>query len=630
MMVMWLAGCGKPVVRELPELSQPSPTPEAPPSPYATIGHGAGGWFFVKDGVPLAGLGVSVVQSKEAAPRDPARAYNALKAYDGNRTAWAQDAIARLKEWGFDMVGAWSEESANHAGLPYCRVVWLGGQSGHGRRADMRLVDVWDPAYAERLQQQAKNEVAPYAEDTNLVGFFINNELPFYGEFGWPTDPDRSLWDRYMALPAGAPGREKAAAFFKGYYGSIEKARADWEITSFEQLAEGPAPFPKSLGAQRFKHEWAGQVADRYFSLCAEAIRTYAPNHLILGSRYAGRPPAAVARAEAKYTDVISINHYSPSGHPDLAMLRNLHALTGRPILITEFSWRAQSNRSGNTNAKGAEVTVATQADRAQAYRTFVSEWMREPYAVGAHWFQYHDQPSDGRAFDGENSNYGIVDIYDRPYEELTQAMRETNTEVAAGLTKRVVPEEGYRFDPESWGELLAVRLDEGDLAAPFVIAPGTLPTSIKADAGNSGKVVVSGDAAILHYQTGSGWGLHTNSRLPEFAAGARQVVVRLRGTAGHRYRIFLSELGDGPPGQQTYAGAKGADGESFEYAPFVATGETQEIRIPLEDASIRQYWGNQRGDRKLATGGLGTFSLFVFPGQGAGEIRIESLEFSP
>lgn len=618
---LFAGACGKPTGQE----------PALPVTRFAVLHKGESGWVFVKDGKPFVSLAVSVVAPKEGAPRDPKKAYDGLGPFGGNRTAWAAATAERLRGWGFNSVGAWSDEAINRAGLPYARVLWLGGQSGHGQRPDMRLVDVWDPAFEERVARQAREEAAPYAEDTNLIGFFINNELPFYGEFGWPTDPDKSLWDRYMALPPGAPGRERAAAFFRERYGGIENARKDWEAGSFEEVARGRPPLPKSLGAQRFKHEWAGQVAERYFEICAREVRRNAPNHLILGCRYAGRPPAAVVRAEAKHTDVVSINHYRADGHPDLPMLRSLHALSGKPVLITEFSWRAAENRSGNANSKGAEVTVPAQADRARAYAAYVSEWMREPYALGAHWFQYHDQPSDGRSFDGENSNYGIVDIHDRPYEELVEAMRRTNRAVIEGLASRRLPAEGYVFDPQAWSELVPVKLGGGPLSSPVVLDLHAAAASarVKADTGNSGAVVFENGLRVS-YTSGPGWGLHADFSLPEMTAGARTAFIRIRGTAGHRARVFLTETGDGPPGQQAYSGRNGADGESFEYAPFTMTGAAQEILLPLGDGSIRQYWGNQRGDRTVATGGLGTLSVFVFPHQGAGEVTVESVEFRP
>lgn len=624
-----ISGCQKPASLDS-EQASPTP-PQVPPEPFIGLVQSERVWAFVKGDQELVGLGVNVIRPKEEAPRDPQKAYHGLAKHGGNIHAWAQATAERLKDWGFDTVGAWSDEAMYQVGVPYTRVVWLGGHSGHGRTADKRLVDVWDPDFAQRVAKQAEREVAPFANDSNLLGFFINNELPFYGEFGWPTDPDKSLWDRYMALSENAPGRVVAAAFFQSYYENLEKAQEDWEITSFEQLHQGPPPVAKSLGAQRFKHEWAGCVADKYFALCAGEIRRLAPRHLLLGSRHAGRPIAAVVRSEAKYVDVISINHYSSSGHPDLTMLRNLHALTGRPILITEFSWRAMENRSGNTNQKGAEVTVVSQADRAARYRTYVSEWMREPYAIGAHWFQYYDQPADGRSFDGENSNYGIVDIEDRPYEELTDAMRETNLAVAASRSQRRMPEGGFSFDPETWGELAPVALMSGPLEAPVNLDLTVVDFLIHSDAGNEGSIDRPESGGLrVSYQTGTGWGLHADASLPSFPAGARSLKIRLQGTSGHRFRIFLTEDGDGPPGLQVYSGRDGADGESFEYSPFIATGEAQEITVALEEATVRRFWGNQRGDRKLATGGLRTFSLFVFPGQGSGEVTLHSIAFLP
>jgi hypothetical protein len=45
----------------------------------------------------------------------------------------------------------------------------------------------------------------------------------------------------------------------------------------------------------------------------------------------------------------------------------------------------------------------------------------RTPFVLGADWFQYFDHPRHGRE-DGENYNFGLVDIFDRPYEEVTGA----------------------------------------------------------------------------------------------------------------------------------------------------------------------------------------------------------------
>ena len=49
---------------------------------------------------------------------------------------------------------------------------------------------------------------------------------------------------------------------------------------------------------------------------------------------------------------------------------------------------------------------------------------MDNPAFVGAHWFQYADEPLTGRTLDGENYNIGFVTVTDTPYPEMVQAAR--------------------------------------------------------------------------------------------------------------------------------------------------------------------------------------------------------------
>ena len=51
-----------------------------------------------------------------------------------------------------------------------------------------------------------------------------------------------------------------------------------------------------------------------------------------------------------------------------------------------------------------------------------------KPYMVGAHWFQYVDEPITGRAFDGENANIGFVTVADIPYPELVNAVKDVTS----------------------------------------------------------------------------------------------------------------------------------------------------------------------------------------------------------
>jgi len=48
------------------------------------------------------------------------------------------------------------------------------------------------------------------------------------------------------------------------------------------------------------------------------------------------------------------------------------------------------------------------------------------PAMIGAHWFQWLDEPVTGR-MDGENYNIGFIDVTDQPYRELVDAAKVTH-----------------------------------------------------------------------------------------------------------------------------------------------------------------------------------------------------------
>jgi hypothetical protein len=93
--------------------------------------------------------------------------------------------------------------------------------------------------------------------------------------------------------------------------------------------------------------------------------------------------------------------------------------------MITEFSFKAMD--SGLPNTKGAAEPVATQQDRAEGFTRYVQDLASLPSCVGFHWFEYRDQPPEGRGGDGENSNYGLVKMNGDPWDVLTTRMKEVN-----------------------------------------------------------------------------------------------------------------------------------------------------------------------------------------------------------
>ena len=161
------------------------------------------------------------------------------------------------------------------------------------------------------------------------------------------------------------------------------------------------------------------------------AIRRHDPNHLILGLRFGGGVPPAEMLEACKAFDVYSLNVYST--RVDTKVLEKIHQVTGRPIIVGEFHFGVP----GRGLAPGL-VQVRDQAERGIAYRYYVEQAAAFPGFIGTSWFQWVDQPCTGR-MDGENYNIGLVDVTDRPYAELVEAMRATHRRlqgVHAGTTQ--------------------------------------------------------------------------------------------------------------------------------------------------------------------------------------------------
>ena len=97
---------------------------------------------------------------------------------------------------------------------------------------------------------------------------------------------------------------------------------------------------------------------------------------------------------------------------------RKFTTMTGLPVIIGEFHFGVP----GRGLAPGLAQT-SNMEERAVAYRYYVENAAAHPALIGAHWFQWIDQPSTGR-FDGENYNIGLVDVTDRPYPDMIKAIK--------------------------------------------------------------------------------------------------------------------------------------------------------------------------------------------------------------
>lgn len=190
-----------------------------------------------------------------------------------------------------------------------------------------------------------------------------------------------------------------------------------------DTAAKGVGSDPYFLGVfvDNELHGWNenATVAEIYFKTIREEMDRALPNKLYLGCRFdfhywPEQGPKAPVRAAAKYTDVVSFNHYRYTAE-QLVPPSGVDA----PIIIGEFHFGALDRGLFHTGLR----SVADQAQRGKVYELYLRSALANPYVVGAHWFQYNDEAATGRG-DGENYQIGLLDTADTPYAETIGAAR--------------------------------------------------------------------------------------------------------------------------------------------------------------------------------------------------------------
>lgn len=302
---------------------------------------------------------------------------------DAVETKWVDLALNRLDAWGLNTIGNWSDSRLWDAHRKAYQVN-LGGWGM--REGYLGLPDVYSEEFAKTADRDAAAQCAPRKDDPWLLGYFIANEPPWPGRESLVVD---------MILDGKpCPIQQEAMSFLAG--GDTPGRRKEFIYRAFAKFVE----------------------------VTVAAIRRHDPNHLILGLRFGGGVPPPEMLRVCKAFDVYSLNVYNTQ--VDVKRLEEIHRVTGRPIIVGEFHFGVP----GRGLAPGL-VQVRDQAERGVAYRYYVEQAAAFPAFIGTSWFQWVDQPCTGR-MDGENYNIGLIDVTDRPYAELIEAMRAAHRRLQA------------------------------------------------------------------------------------------------------------------------------------------------------------------------------------------------------
>ena len=334
----------------------------------------------------------------------------------GTKAVWETNTLARMERWGFNLLGAGCDPALRHRGPAHTIYLDIGGKMAKkGGPSAIRanpgnvpcggFPNVFDREWERMCETVAQDVCAKGRDDIHLVGYFIDNELAWWGEGTF--DLACGLFDLVARFPASHSARRALDAFL-AKRGIKSAGNADKEAkVSFLRLA-----------------------AERYFSVAAAAIRRADPNHLVLGCRFAGLNGAheEVWEVAGRHCDVVSFNCYpwvdldrrtvmADAGNPDASfadVLAARQARTKRPFMVTEWSFPALD--SGLPCRHGAGQRFRTQDERTQATELFARTLIVAPSVVGYSYFMWVDEPYWGISANlPEDSNYGLLNERDEP-----------------------------------------------------------------------------------------------------------------------------------------------------------------------------------------------------------------------
>jgi len=373
-----------------------------------------------------------------------------------SRGEWEAETLGRLKAWGFNMLGAGCDPQLNHRGLVHTVFLSLGNDfTGLGdaceitpdeQRPCSAFPNVFHPDFEAFCKYRARRSCLPHKDDPWLFGYFIDNELAWWGRGAH----DAGLFDAVMKKGETHTAKTALRDFLKAEAkGDIAQFNALWgtSLKTFDEMLALNA-LPHNTEARRsVKLAFLRLIAERYFSVTTRAIRAVDPNHLVLGSRFAGTTwgaHPAVWEVSGTYCDVVTFNCYpmadldeevvytdfSRNGEPVMEHFKKYYGYVKRPMLVTEWSFPALD--AGLPSVHGAGQRFFPQAERTAATSLFARSMLSLPFLLGYDYFMWVDEPALGISTPfPEDSNYGLINEDGEPYALLVAMFTELHRDAS-------------------------------------------------------------------------------------------------------------------------------------------------------------------------------------------------------
>lgn len=367
--------------------------------------------------------------------------HNNVAAQFGTEETWASDCTQKMGDWGFNSVGLGHSSSMRYQSMSWVLNLTMGQKfaafsSISDKNGWSGFPNVFHPRWHDHCRKVARDICEYYKDDPWLLGYYIDNELEWYGK-EWEA-PDWGLVNEILQKEHDHTAKQALFAWLVDKYPTITELNTAWGISvqSYNDLLMSTTPVLHTTEQGKIdKLEFVHFIAEKYFTETSQAIREYDPNHMILGCRFAGIVPEGVASIAGLNCDIFSINSYphidieTDSAADYIDYIGNIYKQSNCPIVVSE--WSFPSLDAGLPCQHGAGMCVDTQEQRSDCFKIFQRSLMESSFVVGSSFFMWTDEPDTGvSSVFPEDCNYGLLNVNHVPYTQLVSVASELNSDV--------------------------------------------------------------------------------------------------------------------------------------------------------------------------------------------------------
>lgn len=354
--------------------------------------------------------------------------------YASDENRWALNEWEKLKGYGFNTAGSFSDEKKirQYLNVPYVLtltpmgdyiksikegcIAKYGAENWYDE-GPFNFPMVFDEGFTAYCEKTAADVVTEgFSADEYMLGIVTDNEFPVNTHFletclNWPDTSHVNYKKAHRWLADNGITAEEATVDDKDF---------EW------------------------RRKFAAYCYETYLSKVSSSLKRYAPNHMYMGTKETGTNVSTALlndytfEVASKYVDVFSIDLYG-TWCPQVEQLKKWSEKCGKPLIMAEWYIKGEdvviSLPDVYTNVDGVGWTVPTQKDRGYFYQNYVLKSIESGVVVGWHWFKCYDGHPEAKVqgqgyYSGDNSNKGLQTITMEPYEECLDIMKELNEQI--------------------------------------------------------------------------------------------------------------------------------------------------------------------------------------------------------